>query len=242
MERLKQIFWGLAIGLTTLLGLSGCEAEDNTAPDIKDDVYIIDYGTVLIADGYGSSNNNYIIRDDGIALLVIRDQSFTGDDASLLIANGDRVLINYNVMSDLSPLQLPESCKAGYAIQLNALLTLPCQQTIIGQEPDTECSPVYLNSLHVGKSYLDLRFDYWSISNKKHEFKLYCPNPEDEVIDLYLVHYGDNDKGDDGVMVTSHRISFNIEALRTNTPRMFNLHWIDMQDMDKVHTGTLNAL
>lgn len=239
MERLKQIFWCLAIGLTTLLGLSGCESD--AMGDISNEVYIIDYGTVLITNGTGWENY-YIIRDDGIALLVIRDQSFTGDDASLLIANGDRVLINYNVMSDLSPLQLPESCKAGYAIQLNALLTLPCQQTIIGQEPDTECSPVYLNSLHVGKSYLDLRFDYRSISNKKHEFKLYCPNPEDEVIDLYLVHYGDNDKGDDGVMVTSHRISFNIEALRTNTPRMFNLHWIDMQDMDKVHTGTLNAL
>lgn len=236
MKRILNILLLLAVTVS----LCSCEA-DMADFEQREDEFVIDYGTVLITNGNGWENY-YIIRDDGIALLVIRDQSFTGDDASLLIANGDRVLINYNVMSDLSPLQLPESCKAGYAIQLNALLTLPCQQTIIGQEPDTECSPVYLNALHVGKSYLDLRFDYRSISNKKHEFKLYCPNPEDEVIDLYLVHYGDNDKGDDGVMVTSHRISFNIEALRTNTPRMFNLHWIDIQDMDKVHTGTLNAL
>lgn len=225
------------IALAAMLGLSGCESD--AMGDISNEVYIIDYGTVYTSTDV--MNSKYIIRDDGIALLVISDFGYEVGTSAPMV-NGDRVLINYNVIGDLAPTQLPESCKAGYAIQLNALLTLPCQQTIIGQEPDTECSPVYLNSLHVGKSYLDLRFDYRSISNKKHEFKLYCPNPEDEVIDLYLVHYGDNDKGDDGVMVTSHRISFDIETLRTTSPRMFTLHWVGLEDAEKVHTGTLNAL
>ena len=150
-------------------------------------------------------------------------------------------MINYNVLGDLSPLHLPESCKAGYAIQLNALRSLPCQQTIIGSEPQKSCSPVYVSSAHVGKSYLDLCFDYKSLDNQKHKFELYCPAPDDPILDLYLIHYGDDDKNNDGAMISSHRISFDIEALRGDEPRPFTLHWVGLEGADKKRTGSLNA-
>ena len=236
MKIMKRFLLSLIIALTALLGLSGCESD--AMGDISNEVYIIDYGTVYTSSNV--MNNKYIIRDDGIALLVISDFGYEVGTSAPMV-NGDRVLINYNVIGDLAPTQLPESCKAGYAIELNALIVLPCQQIVVS-DPNTECSPVLINSLHVGKSHLDLRLDYKSIGNKKHEFKLYCPNPDEEIAHLYLVHYGDTDKNDDGVMVTSHRISFNIEALRTTSPRMFTLHWIGLEDAEKVHTGTLNAL
>ena len=224
------------------LTLSSCSAQDSAFGDIGSDAgaYIIDYGTVLITDGYGSSSNNYIIRDDGIALYIIRDYNYmTGTPLN----NGDRVLINYNVIGDLAPTQLPESCKAGYAIQLNMLLILPCQQTIIGQEPDTECSPVVVSSMHIGKTHLDLRLDYRSLSGQKHEFKLYCPEPEPDgnILDLYLIHYGDDDKNDDGTMIFSHRISFDIAPLRSDQTRRITLHWVDITGAKRGHTGDLNT-
>ena len=126
-------FLNILLLLVVAVSLGACEA-DMADFDHKEDEFMIDYGTMLITDGYGSSNNHYIIRDDGIALLVIRDQGYLYGSSSPIV-NGSRVMINYNVMSDLSPFQLPESCKAGYAIQLNALRSLPCQQTIIGSEP-----------------------------------------------------------------------------------------------------------
>ena len=118
---------------------------------------------------------------------------------------------------------------------------MPCQQTIIGSEPTAKCSPVYVSSAHVGNSYLDLCFDYKSLDNKKHKFELYCPAPDDPILDLYLIHYGDDDKNNDGQMITSHRISFNIEALRSDEPRPFTLHWVGLDGADKERTGSLNA-
>lgn len=232
-------FLNILLLLVVAVSLGACEA-DMADFDHKEDEFMIDYGTMLITDGYGSSNNHYIIRDDGIALLVIRDQGYLYGSSSPIV-NGSRVMINYNVMSDLSPFQLPESCKAGYAIQLNALRSLPCQQTIIGSEPTATCSPVYVSSAHVGSSHLDLCFDYKSLDNKKHKFELYCPAPDDPILDLYLIHYGDDDKNNDGQMITSHRISFNIEALRSDEPRPFTLHWVGLEGADKERTGSLNA-
>lgn len=236
MKRLLNILL-----MVLALSFCACEAdEEGLVGDIRDDEFVIDYGTMLITDGYGSSNNHYIIRDDGIALLVIRDQGYLYGSSSPIV-NGSRVMINYNVMSDLSPFQLPESCKAGYAIQLNALRSLPCQQTIIGSEPTVACSSVYVSSLHVGNSYLDLCFDYKSLDNKLHKFELYCPAPDDPYLDLYLIHYGDDDKNNDGQMIASHRISFDIEALRGDEPRPFTLHWVGMEGTVKGRTGALNA-
>ena len=160
-------FLNILLLLVVAVSLGACEA-DLADFDHKEDEFMIDYGTMLITDGYGSSNNHYIIRDDGIALGVFGERGYLNDTD-----NGSRVMINYNVLGDLSPLHLPESCKAGYAIQLNALRSLPCQQTIIGSEPQKSCSPVYVSSAHVGKSYLDLCFDYKSLDNKKHKFELY---------------------------------------------------------------------
>lgn len=235
MKRLLNILL-----MVLALNFCACEADDELVGDKRDDEFVIDYGTMLITDGYGSSNNHYIIRDDGIALLVIRDQGYLYGSSSPIV-NGSRVMINYNVMSDLSPFQLPESCKAGYAIQLNALRSLPCQQTIIGSEPTEACSSVYVSSLHVGNSYLDLCFDYKSLDNKLHKFELYCPAPDDPYLDLYLIHYGDDDKNNDGQMIASHRISFDIEALRGDEPRPFTLHWVGMEGTVKGRTGALNA-
>ncbi len=231
-------FLNILLLLVVAVSLGACEA--NLADyDHKEDEFVIDYGTVLITNGYGWENY-YIIRDDGIALLVIRDQGYLYNSSSPVV-NGSRVLINYNVVGDLSPLQLPEACKAGYAIQLNALLSLPCQQTIIGSEPQKSCSPVYVSSAHVGRSYLDLCFDYKSQDNKLHTFELYCPAPDDPILDLYLIHYGDDDKNNDGQMITSHRISFDIEALRGDEPRPFTLHWVGLEGTAKGRTGALNA-
>lgn len=232
-------FLNILLLLALTVSLCACEA-DAVFDNESNDEFVIDFGTMLITDGYGSSNNHYIIRDDGIALLVIRDQGYLYGSSSPIV-NGSRVMINYNVMSDLSPFQLPESCKAGYAIQLNALRSLPCQQTIIGSEPTVECSPVYVSSLHVGSSYLDLCFDYKSLDNKLHKFELYCPAPDDPYLDLYLIHYGDDDKNNDGQMISSHRISFDIEALRGDEPRPFTLHWVGMEGTTKGRTGALNA-
>lgn len=227
-------FLNILLLLVVAVSLGACEA-DLTDFDHKEDEFMIDYGTVLITNGNGWENY-YIIRDDGIALGVFGERGYLNDTD-----NGSRVMINYNVMSDLSPFQLPESCKAGYAIQLNALRSLPCQQAIIGSEPTATCSPVYVSSAHVGNSYLDLCFDYKSLDNKKHKFELYCPAPDDPILDLYLIHYGDNDKNNDGQMITSHRISFNIEALRGDEPRPFTLHWVGLEGADKERTGSLNA-
>lgn len=227
-------FLNILLLLVVAVSLGACEA-DLTDFDHKEDEFMIDYGTVLITNGNGWENY-YIIRDDGIALGVFGERGYLNDTD-----NGSRVMINYNVLGDLSPLHLPESCKAGYAIQLNALRSLPCQQTIIGSEPTAKCSPVYVSSAHVGNSYLDLCFDYKSLDNKKHKFELYCPAPDDPILDLYLIHYGDDDKNNDGQMITSHRISFNIEALRSDEPRPFTLHWVGLEGADKERTGSLNA-
>lgn len=227
-------FLNILLLLVVAVSLGACEA-DLADFDHKEDEFMIDYGTVLIINGNGWENY-YIIRDDGIALGVFGERGYLNDTD-----NGSRVMINYNVLGDLSPLHLPESCKAGYAIQLNALRSLPCQQTIIGSEPTAKCSPVYVSSAHVGKSYLDLCFDYKSLDNKKHKFELYCPAPDDPILDLYLIHYGDDDKNNDGQMITSHRISFNIEALRGDEPRPFTLHWVGLEGADKERTGSLNA-
>lgn len=227
-------FLNILLLLVVAVSLGACEA-DLTDFDHKEDEFMIDYGTVLITNGNGWESY-YIIRDDGIALGVFGERGYLNDTD-----NGSRVMINYNVLGDLSPLHLPESCKAGYAIQLNALRSLPCQQTIIGSEPTAKCSPVYVSSAHVGKSYLDLCFDYKSLDNKKHKFELYCPAPDDPILDLYLIHYGDDDKNNDGQMITSHRISFDIEALRSDEPRPFTLHWVGLEGADKERTGSLNA-
>lgn len=239
MRKILNIVMMLAAALT----LSSCSVDQDSSfgdMGLGGEAYIIDYGTVLITDGYGSSSNNYIIRDDGIALYIIRDYNYM---VGTTLNNGDRVLINYNVIGDLAPTQLPESCKAGYAIQLNMLLILPCQQTIIGQEPDTECSPVVVSSMHIGKRHLDLRLDYKSLSGQKHEFKLFCPEPEaeGEFLDLYLVHYGDNDKNDDGTMISSHRISFDIAPLCSDQTRKIRLHWVDITGAKRGHAGDLNT-
>ena len=230
MKRILNILLLLAVTVS----LCSCEA-DMADFEQREDEFVIDYGTVLITNGYGWENY-YIIRDDGIALGVFGERGYLNDTD-----NGSRVMINYNVLGDLSPLHLPESCKAGYAIQLNALRSLPCQQTIIGSEPTAKCSPVYVSSAHVGNSYLDLCFDYKSLDNKKHKFELYCPAPDDPILDLYLIHYGDNDKNNDGAMISSHRISFDIEALRGDEPRPFTLHWVGLEGADKERTGSLNA-
>lgn len=227
-------FLNILLLLVVAVSLGACEADLNDF-DHKEDEFMIDFGTVLITNGIGWENY-YIIRDDGIALGVFGERGYLNDTD-----NGSRVMINYNVLGDLSPLHLPESCKAGYAIQINALRSLPCQQTIIGSEPTAKCSPVYVSSAHVGKSYLDLCFDYKSLDNKKHKFELYCPAPDDPILDLYLIHYGDNDKNNDGQMITSHRISFDIEALRGDEPRPFTLHWVGLEGADKERTGSLNA-
>lgn len=227
-------FLNILLLLVVAVSLGACEA-DMADFDHKEDEFMIDFGTVLITNGNGWENY-YIIRDDGIALGVFGERGYLNDTD-----NGSRVMINYNVLGDLSPLHLPESCKAGYAIQLNALRSLPCQQTIIGSEPTAKCSPVYVSSAHVGNSYLDLCFDYKSLDNKKHKFELYCPAPDDPILDLYLIHYGDNDKNNDGQMITSHRISFDIEALRSDEPRPFTLHWVGLEGADKERTGSLNA-
>lgn len=227
-------FLNILLLLVVAVSLGACEA-DLADFEHKEDEFMIDYGTVLITNGNGWENY-YIIRDDGIALGVFGERGYLNDTD-----NGSRVMINYNVLGDLSPLHLPESCKAGYAIQLNALRSLPCQQTIIGSEPTAKCSPVYVSSAHVGNSYLDLCFDYKSLDNKKHKFELYCPAPDDPILDLYLIHYGDNDKNNDGQMISSHRISFNIEALRSDEPRPFTLHWVGLEGADKERTGSLNA-
>lgn len=220
--------------LVVTVSLCSCEA-DMADFEQREDEFVIDYGTVLITNGNGWESY-YIIRDDGIALGVFGERGYLNDTD-----NGSRVMINYNVLGDLSPLHLPESCKAGYAIQLNALRLLPCQQTIIGSEPQKSCSPVYVSSAHVGKSYLDLCFDYKSLDNQKHKFELYCPAPDDPILDLYLIHYGDDDKNNDGAMISSHRISFDIEALRGDEPRPFTLHWVGLEGADKERTGSLNA-
>lgn len=231
MKRFLNILLLIAVALS----VASCEVDIVADVERPNEEFVIDYGTVLITNGYGWENY-YIIRDDGIALGVFGERGYLNDTD-----NGSRVMINYNVLGDLSPLHLPESCKAGYAIQLNALRSLPCQQTIIGSEPQKSCSPVYVSSAHVGRSYLDLCFDYKSQDNKLHTFELYCPAPDDPILDLYLIHYGDNDKNNDGKMITSHRISFNIEALRGNEPRPFTLHWVGLEGADKERTGSLNA-
>ena len=230
MKRILNILLLLAVTVS----LCSCEA-DMADFEQREDEFVIDYGTVLITNGNGWESY-YIIRDDGIALGVFGERGYLNDTD-----NGSRVMINYNVLGDLSPLHLPESCKAGYAIQLNALRLLPCQQTIIGSEPQKSCSPVYVSSAHVGKSYLDLCFDYKSLDNQKHKFELYCPAPDDPILDLYLIHYGDDDKNNDGAMISSHRISFDIEALRGDEPRPFTLHWVGLEGADKKRTGSLNA-
>ena len=230
MKRILNILLLLVVAVS----LCSCEA-DMADFEQREDEFVIDYGTVLITNGNGWESY-YIIRDDGIALGVFGERGYLNDTD-----NGSRVMINYNVLGDLSPLHLPESCKAGYAIQLNALRLLPCQQTIIGSEPQKSCSPVYVSSAHVGKSYLDLCFDYKSLDNQKHKFELYCPAPDDPTLDLYLIHYGDDDKNNDGAMISSHRISFNIEALRGDEPRPFTLHWVGLEGADKERTGSLNA-
>ena len=231
MKRILNILLLLAVTVS----LCSCEADAMADFEQREDEFVIDYGTVLITNGNGWESY-YIIRDDGIALGVFGERGYLNDTD-----NGSRVMINYNVLGDLSPLHLPESCKAGYAIQLNALRLLPCQQTIIGSEPQKSCSPVYVSSAHVGNSYLDLCFDYKSLDNKKHKFELYCPAPDDPILDLYLIHYGDDDKNNDGAMITSHRISFDIEALRGDEPRPFTLHWVGLEGADKERTGSLNA-
>lgn len=233
-------FLNILLLFVVALSVASCEADMVSDVDRPTEEFVIDYGTVMITDGYGSSSNNYIIRDDGIALLVIRDQGYLSAGASPIV-NGSRVLINYNVIGDLAPTQFPESCKAGYAIQLNALLALPCQQIAIDQEPTRECSPVVVSSMHIGKAHLDLRLDYKSHNNQKHKFELYCPNPNGEVLDLYLIHYGDDDKNNSGSMISSHRISFDTAPLRREQPRKIALHWVDITGTKRVHYGDYNA-
>lgn len=235
MKRILNILLLLAVAVNLCSCSEADRVGDPTAPDGND--YVIDYGTLYIAEGV---TDRYIIRDDGIALLIIRDQSFTAN-ITPPITNGSRVLINYNVMSDLSPFQLPESSKAGYAIQLNALLVLPCQQITLGQEPTRECSPVVVSSIHIGKTHLDLRLDYKSLTNQKHKFELYCPDPDAQVLDLYLVHIGDDDKNNSGAMISSHRISFDTTPLRSNKPRRIVLHWVDITGAKRGHSGEYNT-
>ena len=235
MKRFLKILLLLAIAVNLCSCSEADMVGDPMAPD--GDAYVIDYGTVFIAEGI---TDRYIIRDDGIALLV------TIDYGGLSIANppivsGDRVLVNYNVVGDLEPTHLPQSCKAGYAIQLNALLAIPCQQITLGQEPARECSPVVVSSIHIGKSHLDLRLDYKSLTNQKHKFELYCPDPDAQVLDLYLVHIGDDDKNNSGAMISSHRISFDTTPLRSNEPRKIVLHWVDITGAKRGHSGEYNT-
>lgn len=234
MNRILNILLLLAVAVN----LCSCSADrvgDPTAPDGND--YVIDYGTLYIAEGV---TDRYIIRDDGIALLVSSDYSGVST-ANPPIISGNRVLINYHVLGDLDPMQVPESCKAGYAIQLNALLAIPCQQITLGQEPTRECSPVVVSSIHIGKAHLDLRLDYKSLTNQKHTFELYCPDPDAQVLDLYLVHIGDDDKNNSGAMISSHRISFDTTPLRSNEPRKIALHWVDITGTKRVHYGEYNT-
>ncbi len=235
MKRILNILLLLAVAVNLCSCSEADRVGDPTAPDGND--YVIDYGTLYIAEGV---TDRYIIRDDGIALLVSSDYSGVST-ANPPIISGNRVLINYHVLSDLDPMQVPESCKAGYAIQLNALLAIPCQQITLGQEPTRECSPVVVSSMHIGKAHLDLRLDYKSLTNQKHKFELYCPNPDAQVLDLYLVHIGDDDKNNSGAMISSHRISFDTTPLRSNEPRKIALHWVDITGTKRVHYGEYNT-
>ena len=78
-------------------------------------------------------------------------------------------------------------------------------------------------------------------TNQKHDFKLYCPNPDAQELDLYLVHIGDDDKDNSGKMISSHRISFDITPLRSNEPRKVALHWVDITGTKRVHYGNYNS-
>ena len=232
-------FFDILLLLAAALTLGSCSNDvgigDPMAPD--GNAYVIDYGTIFIATGVAE---RYIIRDDGIALLVMYD--YCGlNSANPYVANGERVLVNYNVVGDLDQTQLPQSCKAGYIIQLNAVIAIPCQQIELGEEPTRECSPVLVNSIHIGSSHLDLRMDYRSSTNQKHEFKLYCPDPDAQVLDLYLVHIGDDDKNNSGAMISSHRISFDTTPLRSNEPRKIVLHWTDITGAKRGHSGEYNT-
>ena len=235
MKRILNILLLLAVAVNLCSCSEADRVGDPTAPDGND--YVIDYGTLYIAEGV---TDRYIIRDDGIALLVSSDYSGVST-ANPPIISGNRVLINYHVLGDLDPMQVPESCKAGYAIQLNALLAIPCQQITLGQEPTRECSPVVVSSIHIGKAHLDLRLDYKSLTNQKHKFELYCPDPDAQVLDLYLVHIGDDDKNNSGAMISSHRISFDTTPLRSNEPRKIVLHWVDITGAKRGHRGEYNT-
>ena len=235
MKRILNILLLLAVAVNLCSCSEADRVGDPTAPDGND--YVIDYGTLYIAEGV---TDRYIIRDDGIALLVSSDYSGLST-ANPPIISGNRVLINYHVLGDLDPMQVPESCKAGYAIQLNALLAIPCQQITLGQEPTRECSPVVVSSIHIGKAHLDLRLDYKSLTNQKHKFELYCPDPDAQVLDLYLVHIGDDDKNNSGAMISSHRISFDTTPLRSNEPRKIVLHWVDITGAKRGHRGEYNT-
>ncbi|MBR5845958.1 MAG: hypothetical protein IKY65_06825 [Rikenellaceae bacterium] len=235
MKRILNILLLLAVAVNLCSCSEADRVGDPTAPDGND--YVIDYGTLYIAEGV---TDRYIIRDDGIALLVSSDYSGVST-ANPPIISGNRVLINYHVLGDLDPMQVPESCKAGYAIQLNALLAIPCQQITLGQEPTRECSPVVVSSIHIGKAHLDLRLDYKSLTNQKHKFELYCPDPDAQVLDLYLVHIGDDDKNNSGAMISSHRISFDTTPLRSDEPRKIVLHWVDITGAKRGHRGEYNT-
>ena len=235
MKRILNILLLLAVAVNLCSCSEADRVGDPTAPDGND--YVIDYGTLYIAEGV---TDRYIIRDDGIALLVSSDYSGLST-ANPPIINGNRVLINYHVLGDLDPMQVPESCKAGYTIQLNALLAIPCQQITLGQEPTRECSPVVVSSIHIGKAHLDLRLDYKSLTNQKHKFELYCPDPDAQVLDLYLVHIGDDDKNNNGAMISSHRISFDTTPLRSDEPRKIVLHWVDITGAKRGHRGNYNS-
>ena len=235
MKRILNILLLLAVAVNLCSCSEADRVGDPTAPDGND--YVIDYGTLYIAEGV---TDRYIIRDDGIALLVSSDYSGLST-ANPPIISGNRVLINYHVLGDLDPMQVPESCKAGYTIQLNALLAIPCQQITLGQEPTRECSPVVVSSIHIGKAHLDLRLDYKSLTNQKHKFELYCPDPDAQVLDLYLVHIGDDDKNNSGAMISSHRISFDTTPLRSNEPRKIVLHWVDITGAKRGHRGEYNT-
>ena len=235
---MKQ-FLNILLLLAATLTLSSCSDADMMGDTMAPEggAYVIDYGTVFVAEGVAE---RYIIRDDGIALLVMYD--YCGlNSANPYVANGGRVLVNYNVVGDLDQTQLPQSCKAGYIIQLNAVIAIPCQQIELGEEPTRECSPVVVSSIHIGKSHLDLRLDYKSLTNQKHKFELYCPNPDAQVLDLYLVHIGDDDKNNNGAMISSHRISFDITPLCSNEPRKIVLHWIDITGAKRGHRGNYNS-
>ena len=234
MKRILNILLLLAVAVN----LCSCSEADDLGDIVPDgNAYVIDYGTLYIAEGIA---DRYIIRDDGIALLVASD--FGGlSIANPPIVSGNRVLINYHVLGDLDPTQVPESCKAGYAIQLNAVLAIPCQQIIIGQEPTRKCSHVAVSSIHIGKAHLDLRLDYKSLTNQKHKFELYCPDPDAQVLNLYLIHIGDDDKNDNGAMISSHRISFDTTPLRSDEPRKIALHWVDITGTKRVHYGEYNT-